>query len=234
MANQLKEKLKRNEVVVVLNPDHPSPSLTEFVAGLGFDGVFIDCEHGMASIERVQEMCRAARVAGVRSIVRPESDAPFLITRYLDAGADGVMVPHVETAATARRIVETVRYARPKDYRDKVVIIMIESLTAVANLAELVSVEDVDVFFIGPNDLSHSMGYPAQMHHPEVKMTIKEVSARIREAGKIPGTLVVGETAAEFTAAGCLYLYAHANSFLVTGAADFKHRLNGAATAGKK
>jgi 4-hydroxy-2-oxoheptanedioate aldolase len=65
MANAFKEKLLRDEVVVVLNPDHPSPSLTEFVASLGFDGVFIDCEHGVASVERVQDMCRAARASGV-------------------------------------------------------------------------------------------------------------------------------------------------------------------------
>lgn len=225
MANAFKDKLRRDEVVVILNPDHPSPSLTEFVASLGFDGVFIDCEHGVASVERVQEMCRAARAAGVQSIVRPESSAPFLITRYLDAGAGGIMVAHVESVAAAREIVETVRYARPKDHRDKVVVAMIESLTAVANLPELLKVEGIDVFFIGPNDLSHSMGYPAQMHHPEVKAMVKKASAAIRAAGKIPGTLVVGETAAEFVAAGCRFLYEHANSFIMTGAVDFKRRL---------
>ena len=150
MANPFKEKLRRDEVVVVLNPDHPSPSLTEFVATLGFDGVFIDCEHGMAGIERVQEMCRAARVVGVQSVVRPESDAPYLITRYLDAGAGGVMVPHIETPEAARSVVEAVRYARPKDYADKVIIAMLESVAAIDRLDDIVSVEGVDVFFIGP------------------------------------------------------------------------------------
>lgn len=231
MANPFKEKLRRDEVVVVLNPDHPSASLTEFVAGLGFDGVFIDCEHGMASIESVQEMCRAARAAGVQSIVRPESDAPFLITRYLDAGAGGVMVPHVDTAAAARQVVETVRYARPKDFQDKVVIAMVESLTAMANLPELLAVEGIDVFFIGPNDLSHSMGLAGQMHHPEVKAMVKKASGSIRAAGKVPGTLVIGETAAEFVTAGCRYLYEHANNLLATGARDFSLRLNGSARA---
>lgn len=77
MANLFKDKLKRGEVVVVVNPDHPSPSLTEFIGGLDFDGVFIDCEHGVASVERVQDMCRAARAAGVKSIVRPETNAPI-------------------------------------------------------------------------------------------------------------------------------------------------------------
>jgi 2-keto-3-deoxy-L-rhamnonate aldolase RhmA len=232
MANVFKDKLKRDEVVVVLNPDHPSASLTEFVAGLGFDGVFIDCEHGVASIERVQDMCRAARAAGVQSIVRPESNAPFLITRYLDAGAGGVMAPHVETAAAARQIVETVRYARPKDHEDKVIVAMIESMTAIANLPELLMVEGIDVFFIGPNDLSHSMGYAAQMHHPEVKAMVKKTSASIRAAGKTPGTLVVGQTVAEFVAAGCRFLYEHANSLIVAGASDFRRRVSEAGNGG--
>jgi 2-keto-3-deoxy-L-rhamnonate aldolase RhmA len=232
MANVFKDKLKRDEVVVVLNPDHPSASLTEFVAGLGFDGIFIDCEHGVATVEGVQDMCRAARAAGVQSIVRPESNAPFLITRYLDAGAGGVMAPHVETAAAARQIVETVRYARPKDHEDKVIVAMIESMTAIANLPELLMVEGIDVFFIGPNDLSHSMGYAAQMHHPEVKAMVKKTIASIRAAGKTPGTLVVGQTVAEFVAAGCRFLYEHANSFIVAGASDFRRRVSEAANSG--
>jgi 2-keto-3-deoxy-L-rhamnonate aldolase RhmA len=226
MPNPFKDKLKRDEVVVVLNPDHPSASLTEFVASLGFDGVFIDCEHGMASVERVQEMCRAARAAGVQSIVRPESDAPHTITRYLDAGAGGVIVPHIDTAAAARQVVETVRYARPKDFGDKVVVAMIESLNAVDNLEALLAVDGIDVFFVGPNDLSHSMGYPAQMHHPDVKAMVKSVCGRARKAGKVSGTLVVRETAAEFVEAGCRFLYEHANNFMMAGARDFRLRID--------
>ena len=203
MPNPFKQKLQRDEVVVVLNPDHPSASLTEFVAGLGVDGIFVDCEHGPASTETVQDMCRAARAAGIQSIVRPESDAPFLITRYLDAGAGGIMVPHIDTVEAARQVVETVRYARPKDHADRVVIVMVESVTAIQNLPDLLTVEGVDVFFIGPNDLSHSMGLPGQIHHPDVKAQVKETAARIRAAGKVPGTLVVRETAAEFVGAGC-------------------------------
>jgi 2-keto-3-deoxy-L-rhamnonate aldolase RhmA len=143
----------------------------------------------------------------------------------MDAGAGGVMAPHIETAAAARQIVETVRYARPRDHEDKVIVAMIESLTAVANLPELLEVEGIDVFFIGPNDLSDSMGYAAQMHHPEVKAMVKTTSASIRAAGKTPGTLVIGQTVAEFVAAGCRFLYEHANSFIVSGASDFKRRV---------
>jgi 4-hydroxy-2-oxoheptanedioate aldolase len=225
MANAFKEKLKRDEVVVVVNPDHPSSSLTEFVAGLGFDGVFIDCEHGMAGIERVNDMCRAARVAHIQSIVRPEHEAAHLITRYLDAGAGGVMVPHVESGDSARRIVDAVRYARPHDYQDKVIVAMIESLSAVERLPEILEVEGIDVFFIGPSDLSSSMRLAGQVHHPDVKAKVKAAAQQIRAAGKIPGTLVVRENAAEYVAAGCRFLYEHANNFILAGAADFRMQI---------
>lgn len=225
--NHFREKLRRDEIVVVVNPDHPSPSLTEYVAGLGFDGVFIDCEHGMATVERVQEMCRAARAAGVQSIVRPETRTDWLITRYLDAGAGEVMVPHIDTAEAARQVVAAVRYARPQDFADKIVIAMVKSVEAVRNLPDILGVEGIDVFFLGPNDLSHSMGYPAQMHHPEVKALVKSAARQIRAAGKIAGTLVVSDTVEEFIAAGCRYLYEHANNFIVAGAREFRTRLNG-------
>jgi 2-keto-3-deoxy-L-rhamnonate aldolase RhmA len=225
MTNRFKEKLQRDEVVVVVNPDHPSAALTEFVGSLGVDGVFIDCEHGMAGIERVQDMCRAARAAGVQSIVRPESDAPHLITRYLDAGAGGVMVPHIENAENAKQVVETVRYACPKTYHDKVIVAMIESIAAIERLSDILAVDGIDVFFIGPNDLSHSMGLAAQPHHPEVKAKVKEVAAQIRRSNKAAGTLVVRDTVAEFVAAGCVYLYEHANNFMSFGARDFRERL---------
>jgi 4-hydroxy-2-oxoheptanedioate aldolase len=226
MGNPLKDKLRRDEVALVVNPDHPSPSLTELVAGLGVDGIFIDCEHGMAGIERVQEMCRAARAAGVPPLVRPETDAPWLITRYLDAGAAGVIVPHVDTPEMARRLVETVRYARHRDHADKLVVAMIESLEAVANLDGILEVEGVDVFFVGPGDLSQSMGMAGQMHHPDVQAKVREVAGRVRGAGKVPGTLVVHDTAAMFAAAGCRFLYEHANNFLAAGARAFRSRLS--------
>jgi 2-keto-3-deoxy-L-rhamnonate aldolase RhmA len=102
---------------------------------------------------------------------------------------------------------------------------MIESLTAIENLPDMLKVEGVDVFFIGPNDLSHSMGHPAQPHHPEVKAAVKRAAAQIRAAHKIAGTLVVSDTVAEFVAAGCGFLYEHANNFLAAGAAEFRRRL---------
>ncbi len=221
----LKQKLARGEIALMINPDHPSPSLAEFIAGLGFDAIFIDCEHGMAGPERVQEMCRAARVAGVVPIVRPESNHDWLITRYLAAGAGGVMVPHIDTAQAARQLVESVRYARHADFATKTIIAMIESKPAIENLAEILEVDGIDVFFVGPADLAKSIGLPGQRFHPDVQAQVFAAAARIVAAGRCAGTLVSRENAAQYAAAGFQLLYEHANAFLSFGAVEFKRAI---------
>lgn len=226
MSNPLKDRLSRDEPVVVVNPDHPSPALTEFLGRLGIDGVFIDCEHGTASVETVQDMCRAARAAGLQAIVRPEANLDHLLTRYIDAGAAGLIVPHVDDARAAQAIVTAVRRARPQTCEQLTVIAMIESLEAVANLDDILVVEGIDIYFMGPNDLSHSMGLKGQTHHPDVKALVLDCARRIRAQGKVPGTLVTRETVADFVQGGCRFLYEHANNFLITGAQDFRQRLN--------
>lgn len=222
----LKDKLARGDVATMINPDHPSPSLVEFIAALGFDAVFIDCEHGMAGPERVQEMCRAARVAGAAPVVRPEANEPWLITRYLDAGAAGVMVPHIHTAEAARQLVAAVRYARHSDFASKLVIAMVESSEALDNLSEIIAVEGIDVFFVGPGDLSNTLGLAGQRFHPTVRARVVDAGQRIASAGKIAGTLVKRDNAADYVASGFRLLYEHANAFLADGAARFQARIS--------
>lgn len=227
MGLAIKEKLGRGEVATMINPDHPSPSLVEFIGGLGFDAVFIDCEHGMAGIERVQDMCRAARVAGAAAIVRPDANQPWLITRYLDAGADGVMVPHIDTAAAARELVQAVRYARHADHASKLVVAMVESQRALQDLPEILGVEGIDVFFVGPGDLSNTLGLPGQRFHPKVRELVMQAGRRIVQAGKVAGTLVKRDNAAEYVQGGFRLLYEHANAFLAEGAGNFRAAVSG-------
>jgi 2-keto-3-deoxy-L-rhamnonate aldolase RhmA len=222
MSLPIKERLLRGEVATMINPDHPSPSLVEFIGSLGFDAVFIDCEHGMAGIERVQEMCRAARVTGAAAVVRPDANEPWLITRYLDAGASGVMVPHIHTADAARALVHAVRYARPADHADKLVVAMVESEQALQNLPEILGVEGIDVFFVGPGDLSNTLGMPGQRFHPKVRALVLQAGRRIVEAGKVAGTLVKRDNAADYVQGGFRFLYEHANALLAEGAQNFR------------
>ncbi len=156
---RVKQKLADGLSVTMVLVNYPSAALVEQVAHLGFDIAFIDTEKGAATAERIEEMCRGARAAGIAAVVRPWSSDAGLISRTLDLGADGVMVAAIDEPEAARALVEAVRYARWKDYDDKLVIAMIESPRAIDNLPAVLAVDGIDVWFIGPNDLAHRMGY---------------------------------------------------------------------------
>ena len=219
---KLRQRLAAGETIFMVNPHHVSSGLVARLYELGADTVFLDCEHGSASFEDVREMARAARSGGGGAIVRPDSHQRSLIIRYLNCGADGIMVPMVETADQARAIVETVRYACPADHEKRLIIAMIETVTAIDNLDNLLKIEGVDVFFIGPGDLSQSMGHlptvPEGQERPaDVQEKIAGAVKKIRAAGKIAGTLVFEHEAARWSQVGCTFLYIHSDPFLRDG-----------------
>lgn len=219
-ASSLKESLSRGDIATMALVNYTSPSLVEQLGALGFDMALIDCEKGNATPERIEEMCRAARAAGVVSVVRPWASDPGLISRYLDLGADGVMVAGVETPAEARAVVEAVRYARWKDHQRKFVIAMIESPAAVGRLPELLMVDGVDVWFIGPNDLAHRMGMPGRADHANVRSAVRGGLSVIRDAQRVGGT-VVTQDIAELVDAGAQVLLTRVSDLLQRGAAAF-------------
>ena len=141
---RVKEKLVRGETATMVLVNYPSPALVEQLGRLGFDIAMIDCEKGSATVERIEEMCRGARAAGIAAVVRPWSGDAGLISRYLDLGADGVMVAAIDETAAAQALVDAVRYARFKDHADKLVIAMIESPQAIERLPRLLAVEGID------------------------------------------------------------------------------------------
>src|SRR5260370_16428828 len=159
IGTTLRQRLAAGDEVLMVNRNHVWSGLAARLPEVGADLIFIDCEHGTASFDEAREMARAARSGGGGAILRPDSHQRSLITRYLNAGVDGVMVPLVNTAQQARTIVGTVRYACPSDYEKKLVVAMVETVEAIGNLDEILAVEGIDVFFVGPGDLSPSMGY---------------------------------------------------------------------------
>jgi 4-hydroxy-2-oxoheptanedioate aldolase len=222
MSHTLKQRLARGDAVLMVNPNHLSATLVEKLVRSGADSVFIDCEHGMAGFEHVQLMAKAARFGGGYAIVRPQNQERSTMTRCLNAGADGVMVPLVHTAQNAREVVKTFRYAVPDDYQDRLLVVMIESTEAVANLDEILKVEGIDVFFVGPGDLSQSMGYspsvaPGAKRAQPVLDLVDRTLTRIREAGKVAGTLVVRHDVAHLVGKGAQLLYYHADPFVTEG-----------------
>ncbi|RLC60919.1 MAG: hypothetical protein DRI01_09345 [Chloroflexi bacterium] len=190
-----------------------SPMIVELVGHMGFDFALIDAEHGPAGVESCEHMVRAADSVGLPSFIRVAMNIRQNILRYLDIGAMGVMLPQINTQAEAKAVVEAVKYppqgrrglaaVRAADYglttslkeytikanQETLVIVQIETMDAVNNLDEFLSVEGIDVFFIGPSDLSASMGYVGEPNHPEVQAMIEKLIQRIHAAGKVAGTV---------------------------------------------
>ena len=110
---------------------------------------FLDGERMSYDFALIEEMTRAAHLAGIACMARPWMNEPGLITRYLDCGLDGIAFPHIEDAASARRMIDVVRYACQKDHAEKIVIVMVETPAALAKAGEIAAVPGVDVVNIG-------------------------------------------------------------------------------------
>jgi len=226
-----KEKLNSGQPVVVVNTDHPSASLVETLGKIGADAVFFDCEQGSPDIESVENMARAARLTGVTSLVRLFSGQDWVIERLMLRGVDGIVVPRIDTPEQAARVVDAVRYCFPKTHTEKIVVIQIETISAVSQLSRFLAVDGIDVFFIGPVDLARSMGHGNEYTHPEVQETIDRTLLALRRAGKIPGCLVHWDTLEKYLRAGVLFLYTHVDTLLVRGLEDFTQMIHPHKTA---
>ena len=244
--NTMKRKLRSGEPVLGVSMMIPCPQIVEMIGKLGFDWVMIDCEHGGLSLESVELMIMAAEASGLVPIVRPQTGHPDAIAQVLDRGALGVQVPHVSTADDARRAVESARHyplgqrglaaaTRAADYgfglsmadyvqqanEETLVCVQLEDAEALQNLEAIVQVQGVDVFFVGPSDLSQSMGYPGQPNAPAVRAAISRAFADIRAAGRTPGSAGGAEQIASYKTEGCLYLYTHLPRLLASGTTQF-------------
>ena len=244
--NKMKEKLLSGQPAFGVSVMTPSPQIVEMLGKLGFDWVLIDSEHGAISLESMELMIMAAELSGITPIVRPESNDPAAILQALDRGAMGVQVPHVNTAADAQRVVESVKYhplgnrglgagTRPTHYgfglpltdyvqeanRETLVCVQLEEMQALRNIDEILQVQGVDVFFVGPSDLSQSMGYPGQLDAPQVQSAIANAFSAIVAAGKIPGSAGSNQAIVNYLSQGCLYVYTHVPRLLASGYAEF-------------
>jgi 4-hydroxy-2-oxoheptanedioate aldolase len=226
--NKVKHKLAAGQVVTMFNPDFASPRLVEYLGGFGLDVVWIDAERMSYDFERIEEMTRAARLAGIASVARPWLNDAGLITRYFDCGVDGIMVPHVEDGATARRMVEIVRYARPADHADKILIIMVETPTAIDRIDEIAAVSGVDVIKIGVNDVALALGFAGQPEHPEVTALLEKAIARVIQGGKTAGLNVLTnweERMPWLLSRGVRWLNVRTNNIIARGAWQYTELL---------
>jgi 4-hydroxy-2-oxoheptanedioate aldolase len=222
--NAIRQKLAAGKVITMFNPDYPSPRLVEYLATFGLDVCFLDAERMSYDFERIEEMVRAGHLVGIAVMARPWTNDPGLVTRYFDCGIDGIAIPHVEDAAGARKWVEVVRYARPKDHADKIVIVMVETPAAITKIDEIAAVPGVDVINIGVNDVALAAGYPGQPEHPEVAKLVDQAIVRILKGGKHVALNVLNnweERMPAFINKGVRWLNVRANTFIARGAKQY-------------
>lgn len=229
-GSKLRDRLASGQCVTMYNTHHVSSSFAGRLIELGADSVFVDCEHGTWSFEDVRSTAQIVRAVGGAAIVRPHSHERPTMIRYLNAGADGLMVPMVETGEQARAIVDAVRYALPADYQKRLVVAMIETQNAIARIDEILAVEGIDVMFIGPGDLSQDMGYlPAppfgEARPAPVMAKVAEAVEKIRAAGKIAGTLATVDELSHWKAKGVQFFYIHTDPFLRRGISGVREML---------
>ena len=177
----------------------------------GFDWLFIDCEHGSLDTDTASQLSTAALATGVSPIVRVPGFEHYLASRVLDNGAQGIVFPHVDDAATAKRVADACRYppvgkrsmggalaqlgfasmpvgeASRLVNEETLVVVMIESPEGVANADAIAATKGVDALLIGTNDLCFEMGIPGQFNDPRVAEAYKKVIAACRKHGKFPG-----------------------------------------------
>jgi 2-keto-3-deoxy-L-rhamnonate aldolase RhmA len=223
MSGAIKKKVLSEKVIAVCNPDFPTPQMVEFVGGLGFDALFIDCEQSSTDFKLVEELSRAARVSGMASVLRPYSNEPGLINRYLSCGAGGIQAPKVHTVEDGRAILDGMSHWDKGDYRDKIVIFMMESKQGIDNLPEFLKMKDVDVFYFGQNDLAESMGLKGDRKNPQVRQIVEDSIKRVADAGKIAGMNVQDEidSVAHYMDLGLRWINVHQKQFMTRGSKSF-------------
>ncbi|MCL5026658.1 MAG: aldolase/citrate lyase family protein [Chloroflexi bacterium] len=209
--NLTKERMKAGKPCLGVGVFFGSPAFVEMLAYAGFHWMYIDCEHGPMSHETVESMIRAAEVAGITPLVRPPRNESQTILRYLDMGAQGMLVPHIETRADAEAAVRYCKYAPEgerglagvrwakfgsagplkeavKEENDRVIVMaLIESAKGVENLPEIIRVPGVDIIQIGPSDLGQSLGYVGDSGAPLVHEYIDRIINTCLAAGKPVG-----------------------------------------------
>ena len=228
--NAFKQALKDGRRQIGLWQSLANPLTAELCAGAGFDWLLLDGEHAPNDIPVLISQLQAIEAYPTHPIGRPPIGEVHLIKQYLDIGFQTLLIPLVDTAEQAERMVKAMRYPpggirgvgagsarvskwnRVDNYfRDAdeqmCLLVQAETTTAMANLDAIARVEGVDGVFIGPADLSAAMGHRGDPGHPDVQATIKDAFARILKAGKAAGILTSNEAwAKEYLDLGCTFV----------------------------
>lgn len=207
MKNPLKQMLLKGQVAVGAIVHIGHPEITEMLSHVGYDWLCIDAEHGPFGIETMQMMLQAMSGTKTVPIIRVTWNEPGLIKQALDIGAYGILIPLVSTKQDAEDFVKAMRYPPngirgvmprrasrymldAKDYfatadEELLTMVQIETKTALDNISEILSVDGIDVYVVGPTDLSAALGHIGEPNHPDVEKAIERIVAAGKKAHKI-------------------------------------------------
>jgi len=207
-----------------------APDLVEVIGITGFDFVIIDNEHGPMGQESSQHLIRAAELRGITPIVRIPNSMESTILHTLDVGAHGIQVPQVNDPETAKDIISRSKYyplgrrgvafPRSADYgqtdiskyfdsanNETMVVVHCENQACLENLDAICQIPGIDVIFLGPYDMSQSMGITGQVTHPRIQEAAEKVVATSKKHGKVAGIFAgSGAIAKERAAQGFQYI----------------------------
>jgi len=206
LKNPVKERLRRGEQTVGAWITIPSPDVPEALSTLGFDWLVFDTEHAPMDEQIAQNLMTTLRGTRVAPLVRVAWNDPVRIKKALDIGSYGLIIPWVNNREQAIAAVKACKYPpagirgvgprRPSvidpDYlktadEELLTVVQIETTEAVENIDEILAVDGVDAFFIGPMDLSASLGVMGQYSHPKLQTAIDRVFEAGRKAGVASG-----------------------------------------------
>ena len=226
------------------------PDVSEILGNMGFDWFVYDMEHGPHSVETVQNLMQAMSTSPTLPMIRVSWNDMVMIKRALDIGAYGVVIPWVNTKEEAANAVKACKYPLSKGLRgsgprrasnygfdeeyfdvadDEILVaVQIETETAIRNLEDIFSVEGVDVAFVGPWDLSMSLGCFRQFDNPKFTNAMKSVLAKAKEAGVAPGVYSSAEGMSEHIRQGFQFnALGGDDDFLIRGCIEAMKKIKG-------
>ena len=215
IANPFKKAIMAGQQQIGLWSTIRDNAATEMLAGLGFDWLLLDCEHTANDLNSILSMLQAMSAYGTHPVVRPTELNAAEIKRLLDVGAQTLLIPYVQTVEEAKLAIEAVDYA-PRGFRgmggstranrfgtvpdyftrareEICLLVQIETQKGLDNLDEIAALDGIDGVFIGPADLSASLGHAGNVRHPDVEAAIRDAIQRVRALGKPAGFLSVDD-----------------------------------------
>ena len=241
--NRIKRQLQAGQTAIAVSGHH-NADMIDFLGQFGFDGVWLEGEHGPVDWDAIGDLSRACDLWGMASVTRVNNNDPGTIMRALDRGTMGIVVPHVNTREAAEQAMKSAKFA-PIGYRgmfggrqsfgvpdylqrandQTFVVVLIEEIEAVNNLADILTVDNIDVFFVAPADLAQTMGHIGNHTHPDVQATIDKALAQIVAAGRTAGTLATDDNVARYRDAGVRFFLTGWPNWVAQGAKGFLQRV---------